>query len=143
MFNLTLGPIENHRECSGFDNLASGGFVFFQGCVRNHNDGHRVKSLEYQCYESMAIKEGKKIVKTAFRRFDIHFAKCIHRYGHLELGDVAVWVGASAFHRRDAFEACRYIIDHVKSFVPIWKKEHYVDKPSQWVACHTCGTSHE
>ena len=139
MFELTVGPIENQWECSEFDNQASGGFVFFKGCVRNHNDGHQVKSLEYQCYESMAIKEGQKIVQAAFAIFDIHFAKCIHRYGHLKLGEVAVWVGTSSSHRQDAFEACHYIIDHVKKVVPIWKKEHYIDKSSQWVACHACG----
>ncbi len=141
MFELTIDPIENQRKYSKVGNPSSGGFVFFEGCVRNHNNGHRVKSLEYQCYESMALKEGQKIVQEAFHRFDIHFAKCVHRYGHLKLGEIAVWVGVSSSHRHDAFKACQYIINHVKILVPLWKKEHYIDKVSTWVACHACNQS--
>src|SRR5262249_57938104 len=54
------------------------------------------------------------------------------------IGDMAVWVGASARHRDEAFRACRYIIDEVKHRVPIWKKEHYENGDSGWVNCERC-----
>ena len=117
----------------------AGAIVFFDGRVRNHNEGQQVSSLEYQCYQSMANKEGEKIVKEALDMFSIHHARCVHREGHLDIGDVAVWVGVSSSHRKEAFEACQYIIDEVKARIPIWKKEHYIGQPAKWVACHQCG----
>ena len=53
--------------------------------------------------------------------------RCVHRIGDLAIGELAVWVGVSAAHRDAAFAACRFIIDEVKSRVPIWKHEHYVE----------------
>lgn len=115
-----------------------GGIVFFQGVVRNHNDGHKVKSLEYDSYVEMANKVGLDIVNKAKEKFDIVNAICIHRIGHLAIGDTAVWVAVTAHHRKEAFEASQYIIDVVKGEVPIWKQEHYVDMPKKWIACHRC-----
>ena len=138
MFRLTQNPIEHSSEVLEIDNPASGGLAFFEGRVRNHNEGFKVKSLDYQCYESMAIKEGEKIIQSAFKKFNIHFAKCVHRHGHLNITDVAVWVGVTAAHRKEAFEACQFIIDQVKAWVPIWKKEYYIDKEAHWVACPNC-----
>jgi len=57
--------------------------------------------------------------------------------GHLELGEMAVWVGVSAGHRDDAFKACRHIIDEIKHRLPIWKKEYYADGDSGWINCQT------
>ena len=138
MFNLTTETIDHLKESVELDNPAAGGLVYFEGRVRNHNDGLEVSSLEYQCYESMAQKEGEKIVKHALALFNIHFAKCIHRYGHLQIGEVAIWIGVSSSHRREAFNACQYIVSEIKSYVPIWKKEHYKNNKAEWVACHRC-----
>src|SRR5262245_30139370 len=84
----------------------------------------------------------------AVERFGIEHASCVHRLGNLAIGDMAVWVGASARHRHEAFLACRYIIDEVKHRVPIWKKEHYANGDSGWVNCERCAapsahTEHE
>ena len=142
MFKLSLDPIDHSLEVLDFNDPHDGGFVFFEGRVRDHNDGRRVKSLEYQCYESMALKEGTKITESALKAFDIHRVKCIHRHGLLSIKEVALWVGVSAVHRREAFRACQYIIDKVKRFVPIWKKERYIDGKVQWVACHHSHEKH-
>jgi molybdopterin synthase catalytic subunit len=64
----------------------------------------------------------------------------VHRLGTLALTDIAVWVGAAAAHRDEAFKACRFVIDEVKHRVPIWKKEHYVAGNSGWVNCERCAT---
>jgi len=123
---------------------AAGGYAAFEGWVRNHNEGQEVTRLEYEAFESLAIKEGERIVREAIERFDVLRAACVHRIGSLAIGDLAVWVGVSARHRAEAFAACRYIIDEVKHRVPIWKKEHYVNGDSGWVNCERCSQhSHE
>lgn len=116
----------------------NGASVIFEGIVRNHNEGKEVKSLEYQAYQSMAEREGSKIVNEALKKFKITSASCIHRVGHLDINDIAVWVIATSHHRQDAFHACQYIIDNVKFRVPIWKREHYLNSEPEWVSCHTC-----
>lgn len=115
-----------------------GGFVTFEGWVRNRNDGQEVRQLEYQVYERLALKEGERILVEAAERFPIEQAFCAHRAGVLKIGDLAVWVAVSSVHRDAAFRACRYIIDEVKHRVPIWKKEHYVDGDSGWINCEAC-----
>jgi molybdopterin/thiamine biosynthesis adenylyltransferase/molybdopterin synthase catalytic subunit/rhodanese-related sulfurtransferase len=117
---------------------ACGGYTSFEGLVRNHNEGLSVRHLEYEAFEPLAVKEGERIVAEAIERFGIERAACVHRIGDLAIGDMAVWVGASARHRDEAFRACRYIIDEVKHRVPIWKKEHYENGDSGWVNCERC-----
>jgi sulfur-carrier protein adenylyltransferase/sulfurtransferase len=117
---------------------AAGGYATFEGWVRDHNEGRSVRRLEYEAFESLAEREGERIVAEAIERFGIKRAACVHRVGDLAIGELAVWVGAISAHRAEAFAACRYIIDAVKHRVPIWKKEHYVDGASGWVNCERC-----
>ena len=116
----------------------SGGFCVFEGWVRNENEGRSVERLEYEVYAPLAISEGEKVIAEAMQRFPFLAGCCVHRSGLLEIGDCAVWVGVSAPHRDEAFKACRYIIDEIKTRLPIWKKEHYVDGDSGWVNCERC-----
>jgi molybdopterin synthase catalytic subunit len=113
----------------------AGGYSSFEGRVRNHNEGRSVVRLEYEGYEALGLKEGEQIVAEAFARFPIAQAHCVHRLGVLEIGDLAVWVGVTAAHRDAAFAACRYIIDEVKTRLPVWKKEHYDSGDSGWINC--------
>jgi molybdopterin synthase catalytic subunit len=114
-----------------------GGYVSFEGWVRNHHEGRGVTGLEYEAYHELAEKEGLRILDETAGRFDVHDCACVHRVGKLDLGEIAVWVGVSAAHRDAAFEACRFIIDEVKHRVPIWKKEHFQDGDKGWVNCET------
>ena len=118
---------------------AAGGFCVFEGWVRNENDDRPVARLEYEAYEPLCIVEGEAVLEEARQRFGILDARCQHRTGLLAIGDCAVWIGVAAAHRDEAFKACRYIIDEIKVRLPIWKKEHYVDGPSEWVNCERCG----
>ena len=111
----------------------SGAKSVFEGIVRDHNLGKSVTSLEYQCYEELAVKEGNLIIGEALSKFSINYAYCIHRIGLLNVGDTAVTVLVYAGHRDDSFKACRFIIDEVKTRVPIWKKELYVSGNSGWL----------
>ena len=117
---------------------AAGGYVAFEGWIRNENEGQEVLRLEYEVYEPLAIKEGNKIIEEARAKFPIQHADCVHREGLLEIGECAVWVGVTSAHRDEAFAACRFIIDEVKTRLPIWKKEFYVNGDSGWVNCERC-----
>jgi len=111
----------------------AGAFASFEGWVRDHNEGRAVRGLHYEAYAALAETEGERIVEEAMRKFDIVDARCVHRIGELRIGDLAVWVGASAAHRGAAFDACRHIIDEVKSRVPIWKQERYREGDAGWL----------
>ena len=120
---------------------ACGGYAAFEGWVRNHNEGVRVRRLEYEAYEALGLREGERILDEAVERFGVARVACVHRLGDLEVGDLAVWVGVSAPHRDEAFRACRYVIDEVKHRLPIWKKEHYANGDSGWVNCERCAAA--
>jgi len=137
-FAFTDRDIDVDRLRRQLADPACGGYCAFEGWVRNNNDGHEVRRLEYEAFQELAIKEGERIVQEALQRFGVARAACVHRIGSLEIGDIAVWVGVSAGHRDEAFRACRYIIDEVKHRTPIWKKEHYVNGDSGWVNCERC-----
>ena len=118
-----------------------GGFVSFEGWVRDHNEGQVVTRLEYEAFEALGIKEGERILAEARARFGVERIACVHRLGALQLGDVAVWVGVASPHRDEAFRACRFVIDEVKHRVPVWKKEHYANGDSGWVNCERCSAA--
>ena len=122
-FRLTDVAIDTDAARSEVLDPSAGGYVSFEGWVRNHNEGQEVTRLEYEAFLALAVQEGGRIVAEASSRFPIAHALCIHRVGALDLTDLAVWVGVSAAHRGEAFEACRFIIDEIKHRVPIWKKE--------------------
>ncbi len=134
-FRFTATPIDVIAGRCELLDVAAGGYVSFEGWVRDHNEGLAVRRLEYEAFVELAVKEGDRIVGEALRRFSVRHALCVHRVGELAVGDIAVWVGVSAVHRGEAFDACRFIIDEVKHRVPIWKKEHYVNGDSGGVHC--------
>ncbi len=114
----------------------SGGIDMFLGAVRNINEGRQVSGLSYEAYPAMCEKLLAEIILDAMERWPIHKIAAHHRLGSLALQDYAVIVAVSSQHRAEAFAACRHIIDEIKHSLPIWKKEHYVNHPSQWVRCN-------
>jgi len=113
----------------------SGGINVFVGTVRAETNGKKVIRLEFEAYESMALKEMHKIAEEVLDKWPVHKIVIHHRYGVLQIGEVPVVIAVSAAHRDSAFEACRYIIDTLKKTVPIWKKEIFHDG-EVWVAAH-------
>jgi molybdopterin synthase catalytic subunit len=140
-FRLTPSAIDTDSARRELLDLGAGGYVSFEGWVRNLNEGQEVVRLEYEAFQELAVKEGERILAEALRRFPVKHALCVHRVGALDLRDMAVWVGVSSVHRGEAFDACRYIIDEVKHRVPIWKKEHYRSGDSGWVNCERCAVA--
>lgn len=137
-FSIVHEPIDLEALRAGLEDLGSGAAVFFEGRVRNRNDGRAVDRLEYEVYEPLAISEGARIIEEARSQWAIHGAVGVHRGGMLELGDIAVVVGVVSPHRDEAFNAARYLIDEAKQRLPIWKREHYRDGDTVWVNCHGC-----
>ena len=142
-FELASTTVDTSGQRDRLRHPASGGYCAFEGWVRNSNEGREVDGLSYEAYAELAIAEGERIVAEAIERYGVTDARCVHRTGDLKIGDMAVWVGASAPHRDEAFRACRYIIDEIKHRLPIWKKEHYVTGESDWVACTHVYREHE
>ncbi len=132
-FALSAAPIDTAALRASLAADEAGGVVVFEGVVRDHNDGRAVRALAYQAYEALALAEGERIVDEVRARTAVSAVVCVHRVGELSIGDVAVFVGASAPHRAAAFDAVRDVIDEVKRRVPIWKKERYADGESEWL----------
>ncbi len=97
-----------------------GAVVLFVGVVRKDPG---VDSLVVQSYEEMAAEKIDELISTSKERFNIERMDIVHRTGELGIGDNIVLIGASAPHRKDAFEACQWAIDKLKKIVPIWKKD--------------------
>lgn len=135
MFSISDKILNRDELHDTLANQKAGAIVVFEGWVRNHNEGKEVSSLEYQVYKELAQKEGERILDEAKRKFNLHAIISVHREGHLKLGEVAIWIGATASHRDDAFKATRYVIDEIKHRLPVWKKEHYLNEEPQWVLC--------
>ena len=140
-FRFSHAPIDVAAARAPLADPACGGHAAFEGWVRDTNEGRRVSRLEYEAFEPLALREGERILAEASERFGITRLACVHRLGALGIGELAVWVGASAPHRDEAFRACRYVIDEVKHRLPIWKKEHYTDGDSGWVNCERCAAA--
>jgi molybdopterin synthase catalytic subunit len=138
MFEILTTPIESAVVLASVEHPSCGGLVLFEGRVRNHHRGREVRLLEYEVYRRLAESEGAAIVIEAKARFAIHAAACTHRIGALEIGAIAVVIAVSAAHRDAAFEACQYIIDELKTRVPIWKRETYADGRVEWSGCDHC-----
>jgi molybdopterin synthase catalytic subunit len=104
---------------------ADGAVVTFLGVVRNHNAGRRVRYLEYDAYEPLALKVFGRIRDEARERWPGVRLAVHHRVGRLEIGEASVAIAAASAHRADAFAASRYAIERVKQIAPIWKHEFF------------------
>ena len=112
---------------SGGDEPArsDGAVVTFLGLVRNHNLGRRVRYLEYESYEPLALKTFERIAAEVRDRWPGALLALHHRVGRLEIGEASVAIAAASAHRGDAYAACRYAIERVKQIAPIWKREFF------------------
>ncbi|KGN31382.1 molybdopterin biosynthesis protein MoeE [Knoellia flava TL1] len=109
-----------------------GGITVFLGVVRDHDRGQEVSALDYSVHPS-AEERLREVTETVAARSGAVRLAALHRSGHLDIGDVAVVVAASAAHRDAAFGACRDLIDTLKAEVPIWKHQHLGDGGTEWV----------
>jgi len=130
-----VATIETDNIFKKLSHPESGGICVFVGSVRNQTKQQEVTSLDFEAYESMALKEMHEIAETAKKRWSLNKVIINHVTGEKKVEEPVVVVGASSAHRDACFEACRYLIDTLKDRVPIWKKEIFKDK-SVWVSAH-------
>ncbi|MCB9771936.1 MAG: molybdenum cofactor biosynthesis protein MoaE [Candidatus Omnitrophica bacterium] len=135
MFKLSSEPLNITPYLVQMRDPSAGAFTSFEGWVRNHHQGQKVVALEYEALPALCESEAHKIFNEAKEQFEVTKMICLHRVGHLLIGDMSIWVGVSAPHRDAAFKACRYIVDELKKRLPIWKKEILTSGQSHWVNC--------
>ena len=109
-----------------------GAVVTFLGTVRDLNDGSQVKEMTLEHYPGMTEKALEEIVAQAKSRWDIYQALVIHRVGPLLPEDQIVLVAVTSAHRGEAFAACEFIMDYLKTAAPFWKKEETFEG-GRWV----------
>lgn len=105
----------------------TGCVVSFLGTVRDTSMGRKVTRMSIEVYEEMAAGQLERIREEALERYGVDDVAITHRYGDLNVGDRIVFIGVSAGHRPEAFEACRYVIEELKVRVPLWKREYTPD----------------
>jgi molybdopterin synthase catalytic subunit len=118
----------------------SGGIATFIGCVRETSEGKKVRYLEYEAYEPMALRKLQQLVDEVRARWPVQAVAIQHRLGKLDIGEDAVIIAVATPHRAEAFAACQYAIDRLKEIVPIWKKE-YGEGGEVWVGGPTLETA--
>ncbi len=113
-------------------NAQVGAVAAFVGVVREMNDGSAVADMELEHYPGMTEKAIAKIIDQAKSRWNIFDVMVVHRVGRLKPTDQIVLVVVSSAHRGDAFEACEFVMDYLKTRAPFWKKEQ-TPQGARWV----------
>lgn len=114
--------------CAGREE--TGAVATFVGLARAEKGA--AVALELEAYPGFTDTAIGEIVATAMTRFSLHDAQVVHRVGRIAPGEAIVFVAAAAAHRREAFEACDFLMDYLKSRAPFWKKEHGPDG-ARWI----------
>ena len=112
-----------------------GASIYFLGTVRNINDNKPVIGITYDSHDEMVIKSFNEIYNEADQKLDIKDKAVFieHAKGYLDLGEISIIIAVACKHRDQAYVLSRYIIEEIKKRSPIWKKEHYENKESEWL----------
>jgi molybdopterin synthase catalytic subunit len=109
-----------------------GAVATFVGTVRDRNDGSDVAAMTLEHYPGMTEKSLEEIIEKAKARWDIFEVLIIHRVGPLNIEDQIVLTAVTSAHRGEAFAACEYVMDYLKTLAPFWKKED-TSEGARWV----------
>ncbi|WP_414039111.1 molybdenum cofactor biosynthesis protein MoaE [Acidithiobacillus sp. M4-SHS-6] len=126
-------------ECAGMpESRGAGALVTFVGTVRDYSDASDILAMEIEHYPGMTEKELERVSRDAAQKYDILDSLIVHRYGALQPEENIVLVAVWSRHRAAAFDACRFLIDVLKTSAPFWKKE-ITPQGSRWVTdCPGC-----
>ena len=115
---------------------AAGGIDVFLGTTRaeTHPKHGELVALDYEAYAEMALPQTRKLVADCRAKWPVIKAVVLHRTGVVKVGEASVIIAVSTPHRAASFEACRFLIDELKRFVTIWKKEVWAGGETSWVA---------
>src|SRR5215212_117557 len=132
MFKIVEGPIDLAQLAEAVRTDECGAVCTFLGVARLYSRGREVIHLEYEAYPEMAEKKMAEIAEEIRERWGTDRVAMLHRTGVLAIGEASVGIAVASPHRREAFEACQYAIDRLKTIVPIWKKEVW-SNGEQWI----------
>lgn len=135
---LVNTAIEVSQWSAALNNIDTGAHAWFAGVTRRKTTTATglvriTKTLHYQAHESMAIQQLNELAEQAMEKYSLVGVVIIHRLGEVPLGQASVLVGCSSAHRVDVFQALPWMMDRLKSDVPIWKQETFDDESRQWV----------
>lgn len=110
-----------------------GAHDIFLGQVRaDEIDGKTVKAIDYSSYDEMAEQEFDNIREAAFSKYDLTCMHIYHSLGAVKAGEICLFVFTSSAHRKEAMDACRYIVEEIKAKVPVFGKEVFEDDTHVW-----------
>ncbi|MFN3345348.1 MAG: molybdenum cofactor biosynthesis protein MoaE [Chloroherpetonaceae bacterium] len=135
MMTISDKPLDVQAVIETVQTHEAGAINVFIGTVRNQTAQKSVVGLDYEAFETMAIKKMHEIAEEAKAKFPVLKVAIAHRVGKLKLGEIAVVIAVATPHRAESFAACKFIIDTLKEVVPIWKKEIFEDG-DVWVSAH-------
>lgn len=124
---LVREPIDSASIERAIKSGADGAVCVFDGIVRDNSRGRRTLHLDYEAYEEMALQQMRLLRTEAIEHFGVREVAIVHRLGRLVVGETSIFIAVASAHRGAAFDACRWVIDTLKTTVPIWKKEQFVD----------------
>ena len=113
-------------------NRNSGAVISFLGKVRPSRNKKKIKSMDIEIYEEMALYQTKIAIKSLIKKFKIHDYLIMHRYGNLKPGEIIIFVVVASEHRKEGFTFIQDIILYFKKKITFWKKENYVQY-SKWL----------
>jgi len=114
-----------------------GATASFVGTMRNHNEGDSVAAMTLEHYPGMTEKQLAEVISDAKAQWDIIDALIVHRVGDIKPGDPIVLTAVCSAHRAAAFDACRFLMEALKSRATFWKKETLLDGSQRWVEKNT------
>jgi molybdopterin synthase catalytic subunit len=132
MNDITAEPINISAVVDSVKTPGAGAIDVFIGTTRDHSNGRKVVSLEYEAYVPMALKNMTEIENQSRQRWNLHDINIVHRIGKVAVGEPSIVIAVSSAHRDEAFQACRFLIDQLKMVVPIWKREYFADGSVEW-----------
>ncbi len=119
-----------------------GAHSIFLGQVRNDiKDGKEVVAIEYTAYEEMADEKFHEIRETTFAKYTLTCMHIYHSIGRVNAGEISLFVFTSSIHRKEAIEACSYVVERIKAEVPVWGKEILEDESHVWKQNNLKGSS--
>lgn len=130
---LSSEPIDFVALTERVRSHSAGAVLLFLGTVREFTGGRGTQHLVYEAHPTMALAKLQELAAQACHQWPICGLAVVHRVGHLDLGDVSVAIAVATPHRDQAYAAGRWLIDTLKSQVPIWKQEHWTDGQVEWV----------
>jgi molybdopterin synthase catalytic subunit len=132
---ISPDPLAPSRLIAEVTDPSAGGIAIFLGTTRAEmsEDGRTLLALDYEAYPEMAQKQLADLARRARERWPTSRLAIAHRTGRVLVGEPSVIIAVSTPHRAEAFEACKWLIDTLKSEVAIWKKEIWQDGSSTWV----------